>query len=298
MKKTILTLCACMALSFCFISQSLAQLRPGGPASHRYDNRQDDEYRMSHLEGYAGELIGLVLPKRIMDLPIKSGRWDVAESNKARVTDHTNNSANVRLLASGSTVVNYKYRIMRDGKEVSESYPFTIRIYRIDPETLNVPSTLYLGWDVSTTLENKIKLLPEYSETTLSYSIEDPTIADIEPSYSNTNIIGRQLGESYLHIESANGLQADVRVVVQIPLCTSLDLKSADGKTFKVGEQMQLNVKIKPTRAQPILTWQSEKPDIVSVDQDGIVTALAEGKATIRVTSDNGEKDSITLKVK
>ncbi len=271
-----------------------------GPISHHtdgYEKGRDDEYRMSHLDGDAGDLIGLVLPQRLLDLQIKSGRWDPAESSKVSVEDHTNTSASVRLLASGTTVVNYKYRYMHNGKEETASYPFTIRIHRTEPEVISVPSTLYLGWDMSENLYNKIHLLPKYSDSPTTFSLEDPTIADLDEGYSGPRITGRQLGETILYIETSNGLHAETRVLVQVPELKDIDLKSPE-KKFSVGDKMMLDVKLSPQRAQPQLTWSSDKPDIVSVDQNGVVTAIAEGKATIRVVSDNGKKDSITLKVK
>ena len=272
-----------------------------GPVSHHgdrdRDRQQDDEYRMSHLDGFAGELIGLVLPDRILNAPIKSGRWEAAESDKVRIADYYTNSANIRLLRSGTTVVNYKYRVVRDGKEVSESYPFTIRIHRIEPEAISVPSTLYLGWDVRQNLYEHVKLLPEYAEGTMTFELDDPTIADIDGSYTGAHIVGRQLGETTLHIETADGLHADTRVVVEVPALRSVDIE-AEEKTLRIGDEQQLMLELSPARAQATFTWSSEKPGIVTVDQDGTIRALAEGKATIRVISDNGKKDSITIKVK
>lgn len=271
-----------------------------GPISHHtdgYEKGRDDEYRMSHLDGDAGDLIAIVLPKRIQDLPIKSGRWQSAESEKVRVEEYTSTSATLRLLASGTTVVNYKYHYMRDGKEESAAYPFTIRVHRIEPETISVPSTIYLGWDLSENLENKIHLLPKYSECPTTFTIEDPAIADIEEGYIGPRITGRQIGETTLYIETSNGLHAETRVLVQVPELKSIDLKTTS-KQFSVGDRMMLDVKLSPQRAQPILTWSSDKPEIASVDQNGVVTAVAEGKTTIRVVSDNGKKESITIKVK
>lgn len=271
-----------------------------GPISRHtndHDPKADDEYRMSHLDADAGDLIGLVLPQRLLDMHVKNGRWDPAESSKVRVVEYTNSSANIRLLSAGTTVVNYKYKYMKDGKEESASYPFTIRIHRIDPELISLPSTLYLGWDVAQNLASQVKLQPEYSESPLVFSVEDPTIADIDEGYNGPRITGRELGETMLHVESANGLHAVARVVIGVPALKDIDIVNKD-KRFAVGDQMQLELKLTPFRAQPQLTWSSDNPNIVTVDQNGVVTAVAEGKATIRVISDNGEKDSITLKVK
>lgn len=271
-----------------------------GPISHHTNERdKDDEYRMSHLDADAGDLIGLVLPKRLMEMPIKSGRWEPAESGMAKVVEYTSTSANIRLLHSGTTVVNYKYKFMKDGKEESASYPFTIRIHRLDPEIITLPSTLYvgLGSDVSKYLRNEVRMQPEFSEASLAFSIDDPDIAHINEGYSGTQITGTQLGETTIHVETGNGLQTEARVIVVIPAVTDLDIKSNEGKKLSVGDQVQLDVKITPRYAQPMLKWTSDKPGVIKVDENGLVTAVSEGKATIRVVAENGEKDSITLKV-
>lgn len=278
----------------------MAQQSARGAISHHgydRDRKMDDEYRMSHLDGDAGDLIGLVLPSRIASLPIVKGSWDVSESEMVKIVEHSATSANIRLLKSGTTVVNFKYKVLREGREVSEAYPFTIRIHRIDPEAIVVPSTLYLGWDVSEYLYKHVRLQPDYSESVITYSLVDPTLADIDESYDGLRITGRRLGETTLHVETSSGLHAEARVLVQIPELRDIDIK-AEEKTLKPGDTMQLNLKLSPARAQAKVTWSSEKPEIVSITQDGVVTAVAEGKSTIRVVADNGEKDSITLKVK
>ena len=69
--------------------------------------------------------------------------------------------------------------------------------------------------------------------------------------------------------------------------------------TLKTGTDGTLTATVLPENAtDKSVTWSSDKPEVVSVDQDGHVTAHSTGKATIRVVTDNGEKDSITLKVK
>lgn len=298
--KTILASLLISVMSTVFTSPAFSQNRQGTAVSHRQgdrDRKQEDEFLMSHLDAYAGDLIGLVLPQRIIDLPIKKGWWEVAESKKAKIVEHTSTSANVRLLKSGTTVVNFKYQIVREDREVSESYPFTIRIHRIDPEVISLPSTIYLGWDMSDNLQKRIQLQPEYSESPVMLSLDDPRIADIDEGFDGMRITGRKVGETKLHVETGNGLQAVTRVVVEIPELKSIDIKAQD-KSLQVGDIMPLQLKLYPLRAQPYVTWESDKPEVVSVDQNGVITAHGEGKASIKVVADNGVKDSITIKVK
>lgn len=72
---------------------------------------------------------------------------------------------------------------------------------------------------------------------------------------------------------------------------TSLEL--TEGETFT------LEATIAPTDAtNQNVTWESSKPAVASVDQNGKVTAQAEGEATITVTTNDGSKQATcTVKV-
>lgn len=60
--------------------------------------------------------------------------------------------------------------------------------------------------------------------------------------------------------------------------------------TIKVGETFNLEVKIEPDSVGQKVNWKSEHPEIATVDENGVVTALSEGKATITVTTEDGNK--------
>lgn len=284
------------ALTVLSTTQMQAQSDRGrGPISHHThadDKRYDDEYRMSHLDADAGDLIGLVLPRHVIDLPIKSARWEPAESSKVKLVEYSSTSASIRLLSAGTTVVNYKYKYMKDGKEESGTYPFTIRIHRIEPETISLPSTIYLGWGLALNLNSKINLQPEYSEIPMTFTTENPDIVDVE----NSRIIGRQLGETRIFVETTNGLSTEARVIVVVPELSNVNIVASD-KKLDVGDQEQLQLETLPLHAEPTFTWSSDKPEIVSVDENGVITAHSPGKTTIRVISNNGLKDSITIRV-
>ena len=60
-----------------------------------------------------------------------------------------------------------------------------------------------------------------------------------------------------------------------------------------------LKLTIKPADAfEPGITWSSSKPNVASVDQDGLVAGLAGGTATITVKSANGKKATCKVTVK
>lgn len=64
-----------------------------------------------------------------------------------------------------------------------------------------------------------------------------------------------------------------------------------------VGLSQQLTVTLFPESAQTTLTWTSDHPEIASVDQNGMVTGVAEGSCTITVTSANNKKATCQVTV-
>ena len=63
-----------------------------------------------------------------------------------------------------------------------------------------------------------------------------------------------------------------------------------DNVAMKPGDTKQLSAIISPANAtNQQLTWTSSKPELISVDRNGKVTAFAEGEATITVTTSNGK---------
>jgi len=59
----------------------------------------------------------------------------------------------------------------------------------------------------------------------------------------------------------------------------------------RIGETKEMNYKIFPSTAvDQTITWTSSNTDIVKVDQEGVITAIAEGKAVITATTNEGNK--------
>ena len=69
-------------------------------------------------------------------------------------------------------------------------------------------------------------------------------------------------------------------------------------KTMKVGEKLQLGVKLKPKTAETTLKWTSSKTKVAVVNKNGVVTAKKKGTVKITVTTKNKKKATITIKVK
>lgn len=76
----------------------------------------------------------------------------------------------------------------------------------------------------------------------------------------------------------------------------SLDITDAK-KTLIVGETCQLTTTTVPELAAPAITWTSNDSNIATVDEKGLVTAVAVGTATITATTGNGKSDTCEITV-
>ena len=73
---------------------------------------------------------------------------------------------------------------------------------------------------------------------------------------------------------------------------------SADNVSVVAGEKLPLIVVIDPTSlSNTKLSWKSSNPNIVSVDENGVITGLKEGSAIITVTSPNGKTATCNVTV-
>ena len=70
-----------------------------------------------------------------------------------------------------------------------------------------------------------------------------------------------------------------------------------DSAIVGLGKTLTLHATVEPASATPALTWTSSDESVATVSQDGVVSGVAEGTATITVTTDNGKSASCSVKV-
>ena len=113
-----------------------------------------------------------------------------------------------------------------------------------------------------------------------------------EPAYAPPQTTGATHNEP-AHAETTT-TQARV---YSIKLATEFEYNDVQ---IKVGEHTQLRAEVKPDNAvNKNVKWESNRPDIATVDSNGRVTAVAKGKAIISaVTEDKGLQASCMVTVK
>ena len=85
-------------------------------------------------------------------------------------------------------------------------------------------------------------------------------------------------------------LSASLKVRVVEPVKT-LKIETKTNTPVNVGEKLAIEYTIQPENAtDKSLTWESSDPAIATVDNVGVVTAVAPGKVTISAATNDGSK--------
>ena len=77
---------------------------------------------------------------------------------------------------------------------------------------------------------------------------------------------------------------------------TGIVIKNEPG-LMKMDDVADLDYTIFPKSAESSVTWKSSNDKVLAVDENGVITALRDGVATISVTTENGIGASVDIKV-
>lgn len=136
------------------------------------------------------------------------------------------------------------------------------------------------------------QLIPsvDQGETSYSYWSDDPESVSVDANGLITAI--REWG-SCIHVATSNGLQAECWVSVpQMPTMVTIDPASI---SMGVGQTFQLHAWV--DQGEGAITYASSDPFVVTVDENGLATAVGSGTAEIIATSVNGLTAGCTVNV-
>lgn len=123
-------------------------------------------------------------------------------------------------------------------------------------------------------------LAPAGSNSTIAWKSSDPSVATVS---DDGTVMAKAVGKATI-IATAEGKSASCEVNVTVPL-NGISI-IGDATTIKKGQTIKLSVVYDPedTTDSKAITWKSSNEDVATIDQNGIVTAIADGMVEITAT--------------
>ena len=140
--------------------------------------------------------------------------------------------------------------------------------------------------DIGGSFDLKVTLVPSNGDENIIYVSNDESIAKID---NNGKILGVSAGETTIEVTvEGTNLKTECKVIVSNNIITVQELFVQNKLVnFKVGDTYKLDVTAIPNNAvDKSLTYSIDKGEnYISVDENGIVTALKEGRGKVMITS-------------
>ena len=249
-----------------------------------------DESEISLTVGGNKALTATVLPE---DATNKNVSWLSSDEAVAKV----DNSGLVTGIAAGEAVITVT---TEDGGFTAEcTVKVTEAVIAVESVSLD-KSELDLTVGSGYTLNAKV--LPENAtDKTVTWSSDNEDVATVD---ENGKVTAKAAGTAKITVKTNDGAkEAECTVKVteasgETVAVTGVTLDLHE-KEMIVGDSVTLNAIIEPADAtNKNVSWESDNDDIVKVEANGKVTAVAAGTAIVTVTTEDGNfKDTCTITV-
>lgn len=209
--------------------------------------------------------------------------------------------SNVKALKEGTATLQAK-----SGEVVSNTVKITVKakedVDEEEPDPLTVSievpekTTLKVGESINLTakVENNVDNLP------LEWASSDDTVLTVDTS---GKVTGVKEGKAKVTLKVGDVTSAPLELTVEKdeevepPIQkVSVEIKDPAKSELEVDETLQLEAEVKNNVDNLPVEWSSSDTQVLSVSSSGLVTALKEGEATIKVKVGEAE-DSVLLKV-
>lgn len=157
-----------------------------------------------------------------------------------------------------------------------------VEVYKPVPSSVTLNKTsLRLPVGGIETLTYKVS--PSYAIYSVSWESDAPDVVSV----SNGRLEAKTPGEANITVTTDNGKVSTCKVTVpQEPTEVSIN---PDELELLMGRTKTLTCSFVPTdAATSSLTWKSSNPEVASINQSGVVSALRPGEATLTATTHNG----------
>ena len=242
-----------------------------------------DRHEVNMTTGDSDTLTAVVTPDNATD---KSVTWSSSDSTVVAVDEN----GNITALKAGTATIT-----ATSANDISDSCVVTVT----DPTPPDVPVTgLTLDrHEVNMTTGNSDTLVAAITpdnatDKSVTWSSSDSTVVAVD---ENGNITALKAGTATITATSANNISDSCVITVTdssspvIPVeSISLDRHEVD---LTVGDSDTLVAAVTPDNATEDVLWASSDESVVTVDQDGNITAVGAGEAIIVAGTENGVYD-------
>lgn len=237
------------------------------------------------VEGKSETLTATVKPDNVLD---KTVTWSSSDTKVATVTSAgkitavKEGTANITATCGGKTATCV---VTVDPQVVA------VTSVSLDKETITI--------DKGSTGQLTATVLPERaSNKSVTWSSSNTSIVSVSSVGNVATLTGKAAGEAVVTVKTADGnFTKECKVTVVIPV-SSITL-SQTAATIEFGQTLTLNATVLPTNASSTaIAWSSDKPEVASVSEDGVVTGgTTAGTAKITATC-GGKTATCTVTVK
>ncbi len=151
-----------------------------------------------------------------------------------------------------------------------------------------------ISLDLYDTAQLSYTLAPDDARATVTYS----TASNVVEVSEDGEITPLKAGRAIVTATTHNGKKATATIVVTDQYApTKISFEKSAETVFVDQSPITLSPTLYPDTARAKLTWTSSNKKVATVDEDGIVTLLSEGTATITVKTHNSKSASVKLTV-
>ncbi len=151
-----------------------------------------------------------------------------------------------------------------------------------------------ISMDLYDTAQLSYTLAPDDARATVTYS----TASNVVEVSEDGEITPLKAGRAIVTATTHNGKKATATIVVTDAYApTKISFEKSAETVFVDQSPITLEPTLYPDTARAKLTWTSSNKKVATVDEDGIVTLLSEGTATITVKTHNSKSATVKLTV-
>lgn len=256
-----------------------------------------NKHEVSIYKGSSLSLSAQVLPKGCNDVVLwKSSNSDIARVDEnGKVTAVEQGDAVITAYSATSGAVLDTAAVQVRTKAVSITWsdiPVNMKPAKTVKHSIPVTGTKELGVMITS---------PEDCNDSVNWSTNNKSVVAITSSASNVRTItvqGLKKGTATITAKSGSGKAITYQITVVPEGAQQFVLNKHEANVYK-GSSLALSAKVLPKGCNDVVIWKSSNPDVATVDENGKVTAVAQGDAVITAYSEtsNVPQDTATVHV-